>query len=356
MANYMFLTDSTLPSKITLFRGKGINDNIIKDLLEKGLLTDSLENITKKVELMEVNGEVLSEDSLKLLKKDLVTYYKRIELLKSLGIELDANELRNNFELIVSTPYLEDDIEVLKHYMVRIVRKNGKYALDIFWKSPTELITTLDSMIESSLEEVIVGNPEAIALNADELIKRIKYCRAQGVAYYNRERETAESYVINPLEFTRTYPAADLSNIDVAAHNDKIQGITNNEYVANIISALNGYYSAEKITVPELTEEQQETNRQLIETFEKNFKVETLSPNTILVGGMAISKKKVERNLMFIIDVLAKEGQQIQGLEKEMILTAILHNLRTSEETMNIIAASAMGFNQSVGGPTLWHI
>ena len=353
MANYMYLTDPTLPSKLTLFRGKGVTDSIIKELLEQGLLTDSLENITKKVELLEVNGQVLNEDSLKLLKKDLATYYKRVDLLKSLGIELDANELRNHLELIINTPYLEEDIEVLKHYMVRIVRKNGKYALEIFWKTPAELITSLDAMIEASLEEVIVGNPESIALNADELIKRIKYCRTQGVAYYNRERETAESYVINPLEFSRTYPAADLSTIDVSAHNDKIQTVANNEYVANLITALNNYYSAEKIIVPELSEEQKEINRQLIETFEKNFKVETLSPNTILVDGIAISKKKVERNLMFIIDIITKEGQQIQGLEKEIILTALLYNLNASEEAMKQIADSAVGFNQSVGGPTL---
>ena len=133
---YMYLTDPTLSSKLTLFRGKGISDSIIKTLLEKGLLTDSLENITKKVETIEANGEKLNEENLRLLKKDLVTYYKRIELLKSLGIELDANELRNYVELIIRTPYLEADIEVLKQYMVRIVRKNGKYALEIFWKSP----------------------------------------------------------------------------------------------------------------------------------------------------------------------------------------------------------------------------
>ena len=101
---YMYLTDPTLSSKLTLFRGKGISDSIIKTLLEKGLLTDSLENITKKVETIEANGEKLNEENLRLLKKDLVTYYKRIELLKSLGIELDANELRNYVELIIRTP------------------------------------------------------------------------------------------------------------------------------------------------------------------------------------------------------------------------------------------------------------
>ena len=30
---YMYLTDPTLSSKLTLFRGKGISDNIIKTLL-----------------------------------------------------------------------------------------------------------------------------------------------------------------------------------------------------------------------------------------------------------------------------------------------------------------------------------
>ena len=43
-------------------------------------------------------------------------------------------------------------------------------------------------------------------------------------------------------------------------------------------------------------------------------------------------------------------------LEKEIILTAILYNLNAGEEAMKQLADSAMGFNQSVGGPTIWDI
>ena len=87
--------------------------------------------------------------------------------------------------------------------------------------------------------------------------------------------------------------------------------------------------------------------------FEKNFGVEVSSPNTYRIAGIPVSKKKVERNLMFLLDMVIKEGRSLQGLEKDIMLIAILHNLRVNEETMKNIVNSAMGFNQSVGGPTL---
>lgn len=351
---YMYLTDPTLSSKLTLFRGKGISDSIIKTLLEKGLLTDSLENITKKVETIEANGEKLNEENLRLLKKDLVTYYKRIELLKSLGIELDANELRNYVELIIRTPYLEADIEVLKQYMVRIVRKNGKYALEIFWKSPKELTEAIDHMIEASLENVIVNNPETLGLDIEELLRRVRYCEANNIPHYNREREMAEHIITNPLEFYKQFPNVNLDEIPNLNNNaNLVKIISGNEYANILLDALNKYYAETELAPIELTEEQKEDHRVLTEMFEKNFGVEVSSPNTYRIAGIPVSKKKVERNLMFLLDMVIKEGRSLQGLEKDIMLIAILHNLRVNEETMKNIVNSAMGFNQSVGGPTL---
>ena len=351
---YMYLTDPTLSSKITLFRGKGINDNIIKNLLEQGLLTDSLENITKKVETIEANAEKLNEENLRLLKKDIATYYRRIELLKSLGIELDANELRNYVELIINTPYLEADIEVLKQYMVRIVRKNGKYALEIFWKTPKELTETIDHMIEASLENIIVNNPEALGLDIEELLRRVRYCITNNIPFYNREREMVEYIITNPLEFYKQYPNADLNEMPDYNNNANLVTIINgNEYTNILLDALNNYYAQPELTPIELTEEQKEDHRVLTEMFEKNFGVEVPSPNTYTIAGIPVSKKKVERNLMFLLDFVIKEGRSLQGLEKDIMLIAILHNLRVNEETMQNIVNSAMGFNQSVGGTTL---
>ena len=351
---YMYVTDSTLSSKITLLRGKGVNDNIIKDLLEKGLLTESLESITKKVELIESNGEKLNDENLKLLKKDLTTYYKRVELLKSLGIELDANELRNYIELIIRTPYLEADIEVLKHYMVRIVRKNGKYALDLFWKTPAELTMTIDHMIEASLENMIVNNPEVIGLDVSELLKRVRYCQENNIPFYNREREMAEQIITNPLEFDKQYPNANLASMPDLDNNTRLATIIGgNEYINILLTELNNYYAQKELTPVALTDEQKEDHRALTEMFEKNFGVQVPSPNTYVIAGIPLSKKKIERNLMLLLDLVIKEGRPLQGIEKEIMLTAILHNLRASEETMNKIVNSAMGFNPSVGGPTL---
>lgn len=354
MANYMYLTDASLPSKITAFRAKGINDNIIKDLLEKGLLTGTLEDITRNLEIIETNNGGLTEENLYLIKKDLTTYYKRVELLRSLGIELDTNELRNYLELLIHTPYLEDDIEVLKQYMVRIVRKNGKYALDIFWKKPSELIRTLDDMIEANLENIIVNNPEVIGLDTTELLKRVKYCENNGISVYNREKESAENYIVSPLDFARTYPEADLETISSYDNNKNLTSVIgNNDYLDILIDALNAYYQNSTLPTIEVSEEEKEDNRVITEIFEKNFGVETLSPNTYSISEIPISKKKVERNLVFLTDFINKEGRSLQGLEKEIILLAILHNLKVDEDTMLKIVNSGMGFNQSVGGPTI---
>lgn len=350
MANYMYLTDPTLANKITLFRSKSISDNTIKALIEAGILVESLETITKRIELIEVDGEKLSEDNINLLKKDLIKYYDRIELLKSLGIELDANEVRNYMELIVSTPYLEADLEILKQYLVRIVRKNGKYALDIFWKSPTELVTTIDKMIEASLEEVMVANPETLGLNVDELIKRVKYCNENGIPYYNREKEATESYITSPLDFQNQFPEANLNDININTNNEKISELTGNEYVNMLTGTLNSKYAKDIIEYDELTEEEKNNVKKLTDIIERNFNADTTSPNTYVISDVVVSKKKVERNLALLIKFMNQEGRTIEGLEKELVLTAILHNMISGEEAMNKIANSSMGFNESVGG------
>lgn len=348
MQKYMYLTDPTLTNKITLLKDKNLDDKLIKIIIEGGTLKGSIEELNAKIDLIENNGESINATTAMLLKKDLETYYKRIDLLKTLGIELDSNELRNYMEVIINSPYFEEDINVLKQYMIRIVRKNSKYALDLFWKSPKELTLTLDLMIESSLENVIGSNPETLSLDVEELLKRIQYCKDNGIPYYNSDREVTESYVVNPLEFARKLPDA---NMQVAnQNNDKIVGILGNDESFNeLLTALDEYYA--KDTLVELSETDE--LRTMIEEFEGKFEVDKLSNNSYGISNVAISKKKVERNLAILIDFVTKKDQSISNIEKELMLIAILHNLRVSEEAMKEIASSAMGFNQSVGGPVL---
>lgn len=348
MANYMYLTDQKLSSKITILRAKGVNDNIIKNLLEKGLLTGTIEDINKNIEIIENNYGELNEQNLQLLKKDLTTYFKRIVLLKSLGIELDNNELRNFLELLVCTPYLEADIEILKHYMIRIARKNGKYALDIFWKSPIELIKTLDDMFEANLENIIINNPETISLNTEELLKRVKYCNLNNIPIFNNEKENTENYIINPFDFAKKFTDANIENIKINKPNN-----TNIFYNNKYIDALNVYYQNNMLATVKISEDQIEDNRIVTELFEKNINVKILSPNTYSFSGIIISKKKVERNIIFLIDFIKKERGNIQGLEKEIILLALIYNLRADENTINMITNLIMEINQSIGGTML---
>ena len=246
MSQYMYLTDPNLPTKVTLFKDKGLEDKLIKELIENGTLKDSIEKINEKIDLMEVNGTPLNASSIKLLKKDLITYYKRIELLKSVGIELDKNELRNYMELLINSPYIEEDINVLKQYMVRIVRKNSKYALDLFWKSSKELIITLDRMLEENLENVINSNPETLGVDVEELLKRIKHCKQNGISFYNSEREVAEGYIVNPTDFQKRFPDVNTSSIALEDSNDKIVTmIGENEFFNVLIQSLNEYYEQE---------------------------------------------------------------------------------------------------------------
>lgn len=350
MSQYMYLTDPNLPTKVTLFRDKGLDDKLIKELIENGTLIDSIEKLNEKIDLIEVNGSVLNASNINLLKKDLITYYKRIELLKSVGIELDKNELRNYMELLINSPYIESDIDVLKQYMIRIVRKNSKYALDLFWKSPKELITTLDRMIETNLENVINSNPEALGFNGDELLKRIKYCEDNKIPYYNNEREVTEGYVINPIDFNKRLPDANTSSIVLDNNNDKIVAmIGNNDFFTTLFQALDTYYAQETLENLPVTEDV----RMIIDNFENKFNVDTVSNNAYNLQDVIISKKKVKRNLAVLIDTVIKHEQSISNIEKEIILIAILHNLQVSEETMRNIVNSAMGFNPSVGGQAL---
>lgn len=350
MSKYMYLTDPTLPNKVTLFKDRGIEDELIKTIIEKGILADSLEQLTSKIDLIEVNGSRLSKANIMLLKKDLVTYYKRVELLKTVGTELDNNELRNYMELIINSPYIEEDITVLKQHMIRIVRKNSKYALDLFWKTPKELTLTLDRMIEEDLENVINTNPEALSVDVEELLKRIKYCKDNGISYYNAEREATESYIVSPLDFVKRFPNANTNTITLEDNNDKIVGLLGtNEFFNTLVQALDTYYAQEKLAELPVTED----IRMIIDNFENKFNVDKVSNNAYSLQGLLISKKKIERNLAVLINTVVEHEQSISNIEKEIILIAILHNLKVSEETMRNLVNSTMGFNQSVGGQAL---
>ena len=76
---------------------------------------------------------------------------------------------------------------------------------------------------------------------------------------------------------------------------------------------------------------------------------------TYKIGDVFVSRTKLERHIKLLLKALAKQGQEIEGVEKEVILTSLLYNLRGDEEKLKEVVDTCLGFNkgEEVGGPSL---
>ena len=85
------------------------------------------------------------------------------------------------------------------------------------------------------------------------------------------------------------------------------------------------------------------------------FKASKVGNLTYKIDDVFVSRTKLERHIKLLLNTLSKQGQEIDGVEKEIILTSLMYNLREDEAKLKKVAESCLGFNkgEEVGGPTL---
>ena len=358
---HMFIADKELSEKINYLRTKSISEKKIKEIITTAGIDSvarlGFDVIKARVEALENTAGSVTDENISYIIFDTVVYAENIELAKK-AFELDEKEERN-FRLAFFSPYFAGDMKVLKEYLISIVKPdNGRYALNTFFNSPAELMSGVDQLIECGLGNLVSTNPELLGTNMPQLIKRANFLKTKGVEVYDEE---TESYIPELTDYTAfDYKYGDEVIPEVPGldkYNGAIPGLVGNEdFTQILVETLNNYYSNPEIN-PEvkLDGELNETYQQLVASFEEMLKATKSGNLTYQVGDLSISRNKLERNIRVLLQALAKQGQQLEGVEKEVILTSLLYNLRAEEEKLRKVVETCLGFNkeQTVGGPEL---
>ncbi len=359
---HIYLADSELNKKLTILRAKGIKESIICDLIKNSNsgLRETYDVLETRIKAIESLYQRFDEEYVHLLQCDMVQYVNNLDILTTYGFELDEKEIRNHSALLFHSSNIPINSAILKDYLISIVRNNGKYALSVFWKTPTDLVTDIDSLIEADLENIIATNPEILGTNSCEAIRRVKYCEELGEPIYEGNGNTEFcKHIPSHYEFDKRYGAH--TELPRLVQLDEVNPllaniIGNTEYTEILINTLDeAYRNLPAVLEMELDPEMTVEHERLSHILEDNYGAKVIGKYTYQLGDVYISKNKFERNLTIILNALAHSQQPVSGVEREIILASALYNLRQNEETLTKVAGSCLGFNESntVGGMTL---
>ena len=353
--NILYLADSDLNNKITILRAKGINDKIITQNLNelKSCFRLSYEEFQKRINAIETMDGSLTEENAYLLSYDVALYEENLSLLNDAGYDMSEEEKRNFCYVLSTSINTKEIIEILKNYLISITRKNGKYALGVLWQKPYNLLTGIDDLIEYNLENIIATNPEVLATNIDNIIRRVKYCEENGIPV-SEEGATVSyfDYILNQERFTKKFGQVELPTL---ANRHEI-----NQILAEIISAkenreelhklseiLKDYYASTKMySKIELNTEQEQELSSLLQKMTNNLKAELIGKNTYKLNNLYISKNKLERHLAIFLSHKEELNNQ-DNYENEILLMAALYNMRQDEGNLQKFVTETLGFNRN---------
>ncbi len=359
---HSYLADKELSQKLTVLRSKNISEKSLKTLLEQANsgLREDLETIEIRFRAAEELGTPITDEHIDLLGRDLARLANNMQLLKADEINIDEKEKRNFEYILTNSEFIGADLEVLKNYLINITRSNDKYALNVFVKDPYDLLTDIDNIIENNLEDVLSTNPEVLAERNGSFVERVRYFEGLGKPILDTTgRNNYAPYITSSMEAMKecggklNIPMS-LTEEDV---NPSIPRIIGNENtVSSIVDILDGYYKGRTDFKDfELSPTATEGFTRLMDMFEQKYHAERVTKYAYKVGEEFISKLKLERHLKVIVTSLEKNGGSIDGVEHEILLTAMLYNHRQDEQSLRKMVETCLGFNEenTLGGRTL---
>ena len=343
--NYMYATDSELQGKINTLRSKGLNDKIIATEILNGNFKCDYDSLKKRIEKIEKNNGSIKEN-IQLLKLDMVTYYENIDKLNETGIPVDDKE-KINYRYILANKNFDEDLSVLKEYLIMIRKANGKLALNIFNKDQKDLTISLDDLLEANLEELVENNPEVLSQDTDAVLKRIKYCEANNIEIKNED--SFMKYIYDPQSFSELIKnrEEDIEDIklDYSEKTNKIlESLIDNK---ELVKSLDEYYKNENNMDVVLNDETNEIKcNKVLENLDTILNtVSNEDDRTIKIDNQPISVNKLIRN----ITIMANSGIDVEENEKEAILVSALYNLRSTEEIITNIIQKVKGIEIAEG-------
>lgn len=350
---HMYLTDPDLNKKITLLRAKNISEQKIQLMIKdtNSGLRVPFEDMEKRIQSVENLHGKIDESNIYLICKDVSQYEENLDTLLRYGIDIDDKEARNHMVVLFESLNIPTNVEILKNYIISILKSNGKYALSVFWKKPQELLTDIDDLIEADMENIIATHPEVLGMTTQQILRRVKYCEAEGKKVFTDDmRSEPCEYILRPDKFKKEIGYVDLPTlVDRRESNDAlVDVIGNSDYIEILLNTLDDYYAnAESFATPEVVESMQERYEEFSHYLEENAKAELAGKYTYKIDGVCICKTKLERNLAIILNTLAAAKQPTLGVEREIVLVSALYNSRFTEEQLKKVAGSCLGFSEA---------
>ena len=351
--NHMYITDVDFNKKITLLRVKNISEQKIKTLIKTSVsgLRLSYTEIENRIQAIEnLHGKV-DDSNIYLISKDIAKYKENLDTLLRHGIDIDDKEARNHMAILFDSLYIPKNVEILKQYIISILKSNGKYALSVFWKTPEELLFSIDDLVEGGLENVIVTHPEVLGMSTEQLLRRAKFCEQEGKdVFTDNMRSEIHDYITKPERFRKQFGYVTLPELtERNTTNSMLENVIGNpDYVEILLNTLEDYYSnTDTYTVPEIDDSLKDTYENLCQYLEEKGNAKLAGKFTYDIDGVSICKNKLERHIAVILNALTAADQPINGVEREIALVAALYNSRLTEEQLRKVAGSCLGFNSN---------
>ncbi len=346
---YMHLTDPELSQKINFLRSKLLKDESIKKLLNGKLFADVLlEGLKERTEKIESTGKKLGEDNFTLLKYDPSKLEDSISILANLDMEPDEKEeLYYAPVLAKNNKYVASDTEILKDYGISIYRRNGKHEFGIYWKSPLELLNSIDDIIEIGEEDLLDSAPEALAVNSDSVMAKVKYCRDNNIEYYDESDGKAyQGFIYKIGTFAAEFGNPKLDDIIHREETNRMikENGTHSSNIEMLVESLKVYYNnLREYKAITLEDNEIEVFDKVKNTLEDEYKAELIDRNTYQFCDEYFSRNKFERNANYLIRELLKGNQDANNMINEIIYVSLLFNSRKSEESVKKISKRVLG-------------
>ena len=327
--DYSYLTDEELVEKINYLRGKGIVDKVIITALKNHYLDTNFEKIKNNVKVLEDNGIPFDKEYLVVMSYDLNNYVKAINSLAEYGIEPDDVEKTQYLYLLTRfSNNIIPNTEILKNYGISLLRKNGKYALEIYSVAPDVLQQNIDQILETGEVDLVDTIPEVLALNADTIVERINYLKDSNQEYKNGN--VYSDVVYKPMAFRLEFGDNVVKDlVDLNESNNKLSSQIGNDYCSVLIEILGKYYSDPSSYMNlELDQDEQKVVDSLNHKFIEEFGAKQVSKGLYKLERDYISKTKFDRNLNYLVSVLLKNGQEVEGNYSEILLVSAYYNKR----------------------------
>ena len=342
---YMYLTDKDFVKKIESLNSVGVKNIYIADLLNDYGITCPYEELRDRIRLLKSKENVTDENLFK-LNYDLATYYNNLDYLTELNIEPDTNELLICLPEL-STIDARENIEVLKDYVISIIKRSNKYSFEMLWKTPKELAYTIDNYLESNLTKLIEANPEVLGFNSDQIIKRINYCNKNNIPLMDENKQG--SYADYIIDITNTEPFKDSFEELPENNNDKLPALVGDEeFTKKILGYLDDYNNGEELNVEISDAGVTATVEDLRIRAGQMFNDDDSDNRTYNISNIYISRPKMTRNISYIMQKLYQndEMQDTLKYQNKIILMSALYNLRLTEDKIAEIVEFA---NQNIG-------